>query len=59
MKLLGIDIGYEEPFFYLGPWEFLVHDNGWTLLKRRRVKLDGSWPTYWTFRPWRSKRTNP
>lgn len=50
MRLFGRDIGYDEPFFYFGPWEFLLHDAGWTLAKNRIVKRDGRWPTYWTFR---------
>ena len=57
MKIIGLHVGYDEPFFYLGPWEFLFHDNGWTLIKHRVVKLDGKWPTYWTIRPWRRRIT--
>ncbi len=56
MRIFGKEIGYDEPFFYFGPWEFLIHDNGWTLAKHRIVQKDGRWPTYWTIRPWRRRR---
>jgi hypothetical protein len=49
MKLFGKDIGYDDPFFYFGAWEFGVFDNGWILAKNRVIRHEGRWPTYWTF----------
>lgn len=55
MKILGVDVGYDEPFWYFKAWEFGVFDQGWVLSHRRVIKLQGWWPTYSTFR--RRRRT--
>lgn len=52
MKILGIAFGYDEPFWYCDPWEFFLHDKGWSFLLRRTEKRRGPWPRYTTFH-WR------
>ena len=49
MKLLGTDVGYDEPFWYLGHWEFGIFDQGWVICRDRIQKWAGCWPTYKTF----------
>jgi len=53
MKILGVYIGYDEPLWYLGPWEFGIFDQGWIIAKRRVIKLEGRWPNYKTIHPFR------
>jgi hypothetical protein len=49
MKIMGVDAGYDEPLWYLGPWEFGIFDNGWLVAKDRIIRLEGKWPTWRTF----------
>lgn len=56
MKIFGVHLGYDEPFWYYRDWEFAVFDNGWVLSKGRVIRLEGSWPTYWTVHPIRKWR---
>lgn len=42
-------VGYDEPFWYCGAWEFGIFDQGWVLAYRRIIKLEGAWPRYSTF----------
>lgn len=48
-------LGYDEPFWFAGPWEFILHDDGWTISKHRVIWKEGKWPTYWIMRPWRKR----
>ena len=52
MRLFGVHVGYDEPFWYFGRWEFGVFDQGWVVSKERVIRLQGRWPTYRTFH-WR------
>jgi hypothetical protein len=49
MKLLGIDVGYDEPLWHFGAWEFGLFDDGWLIAKRRIIRFQGRWPNYNTF----------
>lgn len=48
VRFLGKDIGYDDPFWYFGAWEFLLHDTGWLLTHRQIIRLEGRWPSYKT-----------
>jgi hypothetical protein len=49
MRILGIDIGYDEPMWYFGGWEFGLFDRGWVLSYRSVIRLEARWPRYSTF----------
>ena len=42
-------LGYAEPFWYCGPWEFGLFDDGWLIAKHQVIRLEGRWPTHRTF----------
>ncbi len=56
MKIFGLALGYDEPFWYLGAWEWFIHDDGWTIAKSRVIWRDGAWPKYSTFHPIKARR---
>jgi hypothetical protein len=60
MRLFRKDFGYDEPFWYFGPWEFLLADQGWVITKNQVMRFTGKWPTYATMHPIRTlwKRLN-
>lgn len=49
MKILGLDLGYDEPFWCCGTWEFGIFDQGWVLSRLQVIVLEGRWPNYATF----------
>lgn len=44
MRILGKDMGYDEPLWYFGAWEFGLFDQGWVISYRRVIRFQGSWP---------------